>query len=44
MKKSGFTPEEAGSVEAVVSTGGQLAPPIMGAAAFIMAEILGTST
>ena len=42
MKKSGFTPEEAGSVEAVVSTGGQLAPPIMGAAAFIMAEILGT--
>ncbi len=42
MKKSGYTPEEAASVEAVASTGGQLAPPIMGAAAFIMAEILGT--
>jgi len=41
MKKSGYTPEEAASVEAVASTGGQLAPPIMGAAAFIMAEILG---
>lgn len=42
MKKSGFTPEEAASTEAVASTGGQLAPPIMGAGAFIMAEILGT--
>ncbi len=41
MKKAGFPPEIAGAVEPVASTGGQLMPPIMGAAAFIMAEFLG---
>jgi TRAP transporter 4TM/12TM fusion protein len=41
MKRLGYPPALAGGVEAVASTGGQLAPPIMGAAAFIMAEILG---
>ncbi|MEB3755376.1 MAG: TRAP transporter fused permease subunit [Desulfurococcales archaeon] len=41
MKKAGFPPEVAGAVEPVSSTGGQLMPPIMGAAAFIMAEFIG---
>jgi TRAP-type uncharacterized transport system fused permease subunit len=41
MKKVGYTPRFAGAVEAAASTGGQLMPPIMGAAAFIMAEFLG---
>ncbi|MFU8840398.1 MAG: TRAP transporter permease [Nitriliruptoraceae bacterium] len=41
MKKSGYSGEFAGAVEAASSTGGQLAPPIMGAAAFIMVEITG---
>jgi len=41
MKKAGFKPEFAGAVEALASTGGQIMPPIMGAAAFIMVEILG---
>jgi len=41
MKKSGFPPHFAGSVEAVASCGGYLMPPIMGAAAFIMAELTG---
>jgi TRAP transporter 4TM/12TM fusion protein len=41
MKKTGYRPHEAGAIESVASTGGQLLPPIMGAAAFIMAEILG---
>ena len=41
MKKIGYKPEFAGAVEAAASTGGQLMPPIMGAAAFIMAEFLG---
>ncbi|NJE49067.1 TRAP transporter fused permease subunit [Thermococcus sp. 9N3] len=41
MKKAGYPPEIAGAVEPVASTGGQLMPPIMGAAAFIMAEFLG---
>ncbi|HEY9094465.1 MAG TPA: TRAP transporter fused permease subunit [Hydrogenophaga sp.] len=41
MKRLGYPPALAGAVEAVASTGGQLAPPIMGAAAFIMAEIIG---
>ncbi|MCD6189087.1 MAG: TRAP transporter fused permease subunit, partial [Thermococcus sp.] len=41
MKKAGYPPEVAGAVEPVASTGGQLMPPIMGAAAFIMAEFLG---
>src|SRR5690625_2653277 len=43
MKRLRYPPALAGAVEAVASTGGQLAPPIMGAAAFIMAEIIGTS-
>jgi TRAP transporter 4TM/12TM fusion protein len=41
MIKQGFPPYIAGAVEAVASTGGQIMPPIMGAAAFIMAQILG---
>lgn len=40
MKGVGYKPEEAGAVEAVASTGGQIMPPIMGAAAFIMAQTL----
>jgi TRAP transporter 4TM/12TM fusion protein len=40
MKQAGFKPHFAGAVEAVASTGGQIMPPIMGAAAFIMAEFL----
>ncbi|MFC4766803.1 TRAP transporter permease [Effusibacillus consociatus] len=40
MKKYGYRPHFAGAVEAVASTGGQIMPPIMGAAAFIMAEFL----
>jgi TRAP transporter 4TM/12TM fusion protein len=40
MKKVGFEPHVAGAVEAVASTGGQLMPPIMGAAAFVMADYL----
>ena len=43
MKRIGYRPAFAGSVEAVASTGGQIMPPIMGAAAFIMAEFLGVS-
>ena len=41
MKKVGFSPRFAGAVEASASCGGQVTPPIMGAAAFIMAETLG---
>jgi len=41
MKKVGFKSETAGAVEVAASTNGQLMPPIMGAAAFIMAEIIG---
>jgi TRAP transporter 4TM/12TM fusion protein len=41
MKKVGFPDYKAGAVEVAASTNGQLMPPIMGAAAFIMAEILG---
>ena len=40
MKKVGFEPHVAGAVESVASTGGQLMPPIMGAAAFVMADYL----
>ena len=40
MKRTGFRPHFAAAVEAVASTGGQLMPPIMGAAAFVMAEFL----
>lgn len=43
MKKSGYRGEFAGAVEAASSTGGQLAPPIMGAAAFIMIEFIDTT-
>lgn len=41
MKRVGYTPRFAGAVEATASTGGQITPPIMGAAAFIMAEMIG---
>ncbi len=41
MKRAGFTPAYAGAVKAVASTGGQLVPPVMGAAAFIMADFIG---
>ena len=41
MKKVGFSPRFAGAVEASAACGGQVTPPIMGAAAFIMAETLG---
>jgi TRAP transporter 4TM/12TM fusion protein len=40
MVRSGFTPHRAAAIESVGSTGGQLMPPVMGAAAFIMAEFL----
>jgi TRAP transporter 4TM/12TM fusion protein len=43
MKRSGFRPAFAAGVEAVASTGGQIMPPVMGAAAFVMAEFLRTS-
>ena len=41
MKRVGYTPSFAGAVEAVSSTGGQLMPPIMGATAFVMADVTG---
>lgn len=41
MKSLGYSPAFAGAVEAVASTGGQIMPPMMGAGAYIMAEILG---
>lgn len=43
MKRTGYNAGFAGAVEAVASTGGQIMPPIMGAAAFVMAEFLGVS-
>ena len=43
MKRTGFKPHFAAAVEAVASTGGQIMPPIMGAAAFVMAEFLQVS-
>lgn len=43
MKKIGYKPYFAGAVEAVASTGGQIMPPIMGASAFVMADILNIS-
>ena len=43
MKKTGYKPHFAGAVEATASTGGQIMPPVMGAAAFIMAEFTGFS-
>jgi len=41
MKESGYRPETAAAIEAVASTGGQIMPPVMGAAAFLMADYLG---
>lgn len=41
MKKNGYKPQVAGAIEAVASTGGQIMPPVMGAAAFLMAEMTG---
>jgi TRAP transporter 4TM/12TM fusion protein len=41
MKREGYKPHQAAAIEAVASTGGQIMPPVMGAAAFIMAEIVG---
>ena len=41
MKKVGYRPQTAGAIEAAASTGGQIMPPVMGAGAFIMAEITG---
>ncbi|WP_425641053.1 TRAP transporter permease [Marinomonas gallaica] len=43
MKRTGIQPERAAAYEAIASTGGQLMPPIMGIAAFVMAEMLATS-
>lgn len=43
MKKLGYKPEFAGAVEAAASTGGQIMPPIMGAAAFLMADYMGVA-
>ncbi|MFD0981137.1 TRAP transporter permease [Tropicimonas aquimaris] len=40
MQRGGYSKEDAGAIESVASTGGQLTPPIMGAAAFLMAEFL----
>ena len=41
MKRTGFKPEASAAVEATASTGGQIMPPVMGAASFVMAEFLG---
>ncbi|MCG6904442.1 MAG: TRAP transporter fused permease subunit [Rhodobacter sp.] len=43
MRRGGYSARDAGAIEAVASTGGQLTPPIMGAAAFLMAEFLEVS-
>ena len=43
MKKTGLPPVKAGAVEVAASVNGQIMPPIMGAAAFVMAELLGIS-
>ena len=43
MKRMGFAPHVAGGIEAAASTGGQLMPPVMGAAAFVMSEVTGIS-
>jgi TRAP transporter 4TM/12TM fusion protein len=43
MKRSGFRPHQAGAIEAVASNGGQFAPPVMGATAFLIAEFLQVS-
>ena len=43
MKRVGYTAEQAGAIEATASTGGQIMPPVLGAAAFLMASFLGVS-
>lgn len=43
MKKTGYEPHQAASIESIASTGGQIMPPIMGVGAFIMAEMIGVS-
>ena len=43
MKKNGYTPEQAGAIETVSSSGGQITPPVMGSVAFLIADTLGTS-
>jgi len=43
MKRVGYTPEKAGAVEVAASVNGQIMPPVMGAAAFLMAEYVGIS-
>ncbi len=43
MKKTGFTPSYSGAIEACASTGAVLAPPVMGATAFVMAQFMGTT-
>lgn len=43
MKKTGFSPEKAGAIEVASSTNGQLTPPVMGAAAFLIAEFTGVA-
>ncbi|MEM8648909.1 MAG: TRAP transporter permease [Pseudomonadota bacterium] len=43
MKRTGFTPEKSGAVEVASSTNGQLTPPVMGAAAFLISEFTGIS-
>ena len=43
MKRTGFAPEKAGAVEVASSTNGQLTPPVMGAAAFLIAEFTGVA-
>ncbi|KUK66577.1 MAG: TRAP-T family transporter, fused inner membrane subunit [Parcubacteria bacterium 34_609] len=43
MKRAGYSPEEAGAVEAVASCGGQLLPPVMGSAVFLMVSFVGIS-
>ena len=43
MKRNGYQPRFAGAVEAVASTGGQIMPPVMGAAAFVLADVVGVS-
>jgi len=43
MKRFGYRPNFAGAVEAAASTGGQITPPVLGAAAFVMAEFIGLS-
>jgi TRAP transporter 4TM/12TM fusion protein len=43
MKRGGYSPKEAGAIEAIAGTGGQIMPPVMGAGVFIMAEVTGIS-